>query len=315
MHASSVRGRGSPLSTAETTPAGISHASLFLAALRPPLREQFEATPALEARLTQGLAACRAAWTTFSVEPDRFLPYLAERIDDGTLAEEALDPSRLEELYLACACAQGDSQAIASLEARFLTGLGPPLRRLALSDAAIEEATQALREQLFVAHGEERPLVASYSGRGSLGAWVRVIAIRTALKLLRRGQREIPVEEEVLQALPLPEEDPELGLLKRFYRSEFKEAFAEALASLPPRELVVLQQHYLDGLTTYQLGELYRVHQTTVARWLTKARDTLLAQTRETLMQRLRVGDEECESILRLITSHFEITLQFFLDR
>ena len=48
---------------------------------------------------------------------------------------------------------------------------------------------QRLRERLFVGSDGEPARLASYSGRGPLGTWVRIAAIRLALNL-RRSERD-----------------------------------------------------------------------------------------------------------------------------
>lgn len=187
------------------------------------------------------------------------------------------------------------------------------LARLELGPSEIDEVTQLLNARLFVAQQGAPGLISKYSGHGRLHAWAKVTAVRLALELIRRGQKEIPVEEQVLQAIPMPAEDPELGYLKELYRDQFKTAFREALGALTPRELNVIQLHYIDGLTTYQIGSLFRVNQTTAARWLAAARRSILSHTRTFLMQRLKIDRTECDSIIRLMDSHLDLTLRSIL--
>ena len=52
------------------------------------------------------------------------------------------------------------------------------------------------------------------------------------------------------------------------------------------------------------------LHRATVARWLQKARETLLKQTRKIMMKRAGVSPTECDSILRVVQSQFDITLK-----
>jgi len=57
------------------------------------------------------------------------------------------------------------------------------------------------------------------------------------------------------------------------------------------------------------------VHRATVARWIAKARETLLTETRTLLMKRLRVDQNEFESIMRLIQSRFDVSIHHFLKK
>ena len=134
-----------------------------------------------------------------------------------------------------------------------------------------------------------------------------------ALRAAQRGKKEVPVEERVLSSLPLETEDPELHYLKEHYRDAFRAAVREAIAGLDTRQTNLIRQHYIDGLTTHQLGGLYRVNQSTAARWLERARQQILAHTRRGLMERLQVDRGEYESIMRLLQSHLDVTLRSFL--
>ena len=91
--------------------------------------------------------------------------------------------------------------------------------------------------------------------------------------------------------------------------TSLKRAFDVALRSLPAREQTLLRQHVIDGLTIDQLGALYHVHRATAARSLERARQAILAATREQMMGKLRVRSSELDSILRLIRSKLEVSL------
>jgi RNA polymerase sigma-70 factor, ECF subfamily len=285
---------------------------VFLAALPEAARSTAAGGVHLAALIDEQLRLAAAAWPTVTIEPALYVAYLAARIPaDVVDVGRALGGLQTTDLYLSCACARGDAAALAALE-RHLIAVAPSLARLRLSEPELQEITQLLRQRLLVGEGGP-PLIAQYSGRGHLQGWLRVIAVRAALKSMARGRREIPVEEQVLQALPLATDDAELRYIKELYRGEFTAAFKEALGALSTREANVLLHHYVDGLTTYEIGSLYRVHQTTATRWLEHARETILAQTREHLMRRLHAEHAEVESIMRLVHTHLDLTLRSLL--
>jgi RNA polymerase sigma-70 factor, ECF subfamily len=289
-------------------------ATAFVAGLAEPVRSRLDAA-ALAPQLAAAVAEGAAAWPRLRVEPARFAAHLAGCVSERADAARPLAALHVRDLYLACACAGGAPRAAETLEAECFAVVEPALARLSLDAAAIEEARQILRKQLLVAEPGRPPLIASYGGRGPLAAWVRVVALRIALKLQQRGRRELPVEERVLEAMPLQESDAELGYIKELYRGEFQAAFAEALRALPPREQNLLLHHYLDGLTTRELAALHRVNQSTAARWLEQARQQVLEATREGLERRLGAESAEVESIMRLVHSRLEVTLRGLLGR
>lgn len=258
-------------------------------------------------------AEARATWPAVELQPERFTEFLLARVvgEDGEKGEpslEALDELEALDLYLACACAEGSSPAIAALERRYAKQIGAVARKA--SPTRRQEFEQTLRHKLFL---PETGKIAGYTGRGSLGAWLRITAKRTYLDL-ERGigrRRDAPVSGGADAAVMdrATDGDPELEFLKRHYRQEFREAFAEAMAALAPRHRNVLRQHLVHGLSIDEIGKLYEVHRATAARWITRAREAVLVGTREHMRGRLRVGDAELDSIMRLIESRLEVTL------
>jgi RNA polymerase sigma-70 factor (ECF subfamily) len=219
----------------------------------------------------------------------------------------------MDELALATACAAGDAEAIAIVEERYLRDLDRALARFQGGSGLVYEVKQRLRHKLFVGDGDG-PKISTFSGRGDLGRWIRVAATREAIGLLRKGKKEIPMEETALaNALTASQGDAELAYLKRLYAAEFKRAFERAIAALDPKERTVLKYHVLDGLNIDQIGAVYGVHRATIARWIANARDTLLVRTREILMDNIEVDRAEFDSIMRLIQSQLDVSLSRLL--
>lgn len=207
------------------------------------------------------------------------------------------------EMDLVRACLRGDPEALATFEREVLPSVNRALARMALG-ARLDDVKQRVRQLLFVAPPGESPKIAAYTGRGRLAAFVRVIAVREAIDLLEKERREVACEPARIAAVPIAEDDPELRYMKRTYRTAFKEAFERAFLSLPPRSQNLLRQHTLDGLTVVELGALYQVHHATAARWLVDVRHELNQRTRKELKLRLRLTSSECDSIVRLASSH-----------
>src|SRR5262249_16886073 len=115
-----------------------------------------------------------------------------------------------------------------------------------------------------------------------------------------------------LSALPISG-DPELDYVKKQYRDDFREAFQTALEQLSVRERNVLRHSFLYDLSIDQISAIYHVHRATAARWIAKAQDKVLAQTKRHLTKRLRLSRSECESLVRSLRSRLDITLRRFL--
>jgi RNA polymerase sigma-70 factor (ECF subfamily) len=261
-----------------------------------------DAAPA--AAIDDMVREARAAWPHLVVSDEEFIAYVAERLPAG----EELSNLCTRDLYLALACARGDAPAIAAFERHCIDTIDGALARLSAGADVVSQVKQRVRYNLLVADGKP-PGIASFSGRGNLRAWIRVIAVREALALLRPPQKDVPLEDALLEQRVMPADDLELSLLKATYRQEFKSAFATALAQLGDRERTLLRQQLLDGLNIDELGALYRVHRATAARWLEQARQRLVDETLATMRARLRVRPQELDSIMRLIRSQLDMSL------
>jgi RNA polymerase sigma-70 factor (ECF subfamily) len=108
--------------------------------------------------------------------------------------------------------------------------------------------------------------------------------------------------------------DPGLAHLKESCRVELKRAFETALGALPRRERLLLRQHHLDRLTIDELAALYQVHRATAARWVARAREELSDAILGELGRRMQVPASEVQSLLRLVRSQLDISLDRLLS-
>jgi RNA polymerase sigma-70 factor (ECF subfamily) len=243
----------------------------------------------------------RAKWPGIDVDLDRFVAYVRERCDARTSSPHT------DDLYLACACADGDPRGAVAFEDHCMSGLDRVLSRLGLAADAIAEVKQRVRFRVLVVDG--RPgRITNYRGTGGLPAWVRVVAIHEAQHLARKFHREIANGDlEKLQMLVAPGEREHANAA---YRRTFAEAFGRSLRALDPRDQVMLRQHFVDGMTIDELGKLHGVHRATAARTLERARRTLRAATKQHMREELDVGSAEVSSIIRIIRSRLELSLR-----
>ena len=254
--------------------------------------------------------AAQAAWPQVALDAVVFARHLARHArGDGQWRElEAVD------LYLARACADSNPKALALFESRCLADVTKAVLQLGLGAADSDDVLQRVREQLFVRGVAKEPLISRYAGRGSLRAWVRSIAVRTAIKEMRGAARLVSVDEEVFLEFAATTEDPELEPYKQRYREDFRAAFREAVAALSVRQRNLLRHYFLDGLSIDELGALYRVHRATSARWIVDLRAALLDGVRASLAVRLQLGEVELRQLLALVQSQLSLSLARLLQ-
>jgi RNA polymerase sigma-70 factor (ECF subfamily) len=262
----------------------------------------------LDATLESIIGSAAEVCPTFSVPREEFVAYLWARLPADVPPQVALAQMHTADLYLACACARGDAQAVAAFDEQCLSQLDRVLGKMGIDADASAEVKQEIRRRVLVGDGR-RPEIVDFSGRGDLRSWVRVMAVRQALRRQERARRDIAVEDDELLERIVAPENPELDYAKGMYREEFKRAFEAALKALPDRERTLLRQHYIDGLTIDEIGQLYRVHRSTAARLLVRARTRVLEATRAQMMCQLDVQSKDLDSIMRMIRSQIDISL------
>ncbi len=242
------------------------------------------------------IAASAARWPGLHLERTELARALADRAI-------AADSRYGLDVGLMCGLARGDATALRVFEAEIVPDVRGALARLDPGGGLVEDALQQVRVKLLVAAGE--PRIVEYRARGSLAAWVQVIAIRETLMLRRRTRNERPVSEDAL--LIAVEGNPALELTKQAHRADLAEAFQAALAALTPRERTLLRLCFVEATGTEQLAELYQVHRVTMFRWLTDARARLLDALRSELMSRVGVAASDVDSLIRALASSLDV--------
>jgi RNA polymerase sigma-70 factor (ECF subfamily) len=258
-------------------------------------------------------AQAEARWPKVTLSPEPLAIAWAKAIGSAPDAAAALSRLHTDDLWLVAAVLAGDAPAIAVLDAEAIEPIGRVLSHMQPSGELVDEVKQLVRTKLLLPDGDRPPRVAEFSGRGELRSWVGVIATREALSLLRKNAKTSTPVDDVLLAMPSPLTGPELGFLKERYRDEFRTAFTAALGELAARERNALRHHYVHGLTIDQIATMYGVHRSNAARRIAKARDELLSGTRRRLVLGLNVDRVEFESIMRLIESRIDVSIQRML--
>ena len=287
--------------------------ALLLAHVPPERREALGALPGLEALLEEHLAKGREAWPSVTLAPEHFLRHLARHLPPEGVPADTLRQVRAADLYLACACAESEPQALELLERHVLQKL---TSRLGLPPGVtLDEVLQVARQRLLLGVAGSAPKIAEFSGRGSLSGWVRIVASRIAQELLSRDGRQEPFSDppQALERM-LSGNDPERDFLQAHSRQVVSEALQAALAELSERERALLRMHHLHGLTMDRIATMYREPRSTVARHVAQARERLLKLTHRELAVRLKLPPRELESLLGLVQSRLDLSLHRLMD-
>jgi RNA polymerase sigma-70 factor len=228
------------------------------------------------------------------------------RVADGQLP--SLDNAG--DMLLAFACTQKLPSALALFQALFVPVLQRVLSRRGAELDLAQEVQQIVLERLLVGPaGGGAAKIAEYRGHGPLKSWVSTTCA-TTLSMLRRSterRREDPVESQLYAAVT--HADPELSQLAERYTDQVHDAIVSALKRLSDRERVLIRLQVGEGMSIDQLSVIYAVNRATAARWLVRARESVLEFARAEMKAQLGLSESECDSLLRLVRSGLDVSI------
>jgi RNA polymerase sigma-70 factor len=218
---------------------------------------------------------------------DKYLLSHSENISAQEMSD-FMDGLHADDLCLIIACERGDQQAWSDLVAQFGTTVRSAARSASSNEDAAEDLAQSIWAEL---HGlrtrdDGRPSgkLAYYSGRGSLGGWLRAVVGQLAIDQHRKSSRLVQTEldtdfdrlardshqaeSSVSVAKSTP--DPETVLSGQRASADVEAALAQALGTLAPEDRLLVKLYYFDGLRLREAGAILGVHEATASRRLTR---------------------------------------------
>ena len=141
---------------------------------------------ASDSRWRDAYQAAQHAWPTVTLAFERFVAHAAAVGFRGPATDP--DTANTADLFLACACGDGDRAAIEALEQQYMGPTRSSLKRLDARPEFIDDVMQELRAKLLL---PPEPRILRYGGRGPLLAWIRVAASRIAIDSLRAVRDDV----------------------------------------------------------------------------------------------------------------------------
>jgi RNA polymerase sigma-70 factor (ECF subfamily) len=199
--------------------------------------------------------------------------------------EDYLSSLHLQDLALACACAQGSEPAWEEFFAGYrgyLRAASAGIVRSAPSDPSAVELADSLFTDLYGLSGQNvsgRSLFRYFHGRSSLKTWLRAVLAQRHIDRIRVTRRFDSLDEPCTArrvsepATVEPPPDPR----REQYVGRFREALADALAALDARDRSRLQLYYAEDQTLAEIGRALGEHESSVSRNLERVRKELRA--------------------------------------
>jgi len=209
--------------------------------------------------------------------------------------EEFLSALHLEDLALACACAEGCEAAWEHFFATYRPYLRAAAAAILRCNSSSAEACE-LADSLFAdlygladGKGNARSLFRYFHGRSSLKTWLRAVLAQRHIDAIRAGRRfEELGEDDAQDSRQLAPSGPQLhpgDPHRERYLALFGRALSEALAKLEPQERERLRLYYGEEKTLAEIGRLLGEHESSVSRHLDRVRRDLRGAV-ETILRR-----------------------------
>jgi RNA polymerase sigma-70 factor (ECF subfamily) len=257
---------------------------------------------------------------------DKYL--LTGEVQDEPSAQtvnQFIDDLHADDLCLIVACERGDERAWSDLVERF----GATVRSAARSASSNEEMAEDLAQSIWAelhglrvrADGRPSGKIAYYSGRGSLGGWLRAVVGQLAVDQHRKASRLVQTEEDAdfdrlaqdspsgLGAMNAPL-DPEQALAEGRASRDVEQALARAIKELDAEDRLLVKLYYFDGLRLREAGAVLGVHEATASRRLARVHTEIRQRVEAILTKEHGWTREETARSLAEAASHLDTDLQ-----
>ena len=248
--------------------------------------------------ITAAVREAHQQWPLITLSDGLFAAHLASlSVSDGMGLQTG-------DLYLACACAHREVNGLRAFDQLLVRRVPAWLRGVTRDASLVDEVCQAVRELALLSTDQRPPRIASYSGRGPLDAWLRVVAVREAVRLVAKTGKghfgTAPVQ---------PVLDPYLDALRRRHQPEMAAAVEAAIKMLDLRERNMLRLYYFDGLSIDQIAVSYQLSGATISRRLKAARAEILEHFTAMARKTLNLTEQELVSLVDALVSQIDVSI------
>jgi RNA polymerase sigma-70 factor (ECF subfamily) len=238
-----------------------------------------------------------------------------ERLKALGYGEDAL-PEHVDAVYVCAASARGEDAACRAIEERHFPGLRAAIARVDGRKDFLDEVLQLLRVHLF---SGPTPKISSYTGRGPLSRWLKTAALRIAFRQKKASALHLASMPDSPDPAAAPtvvsrRDEANDRPFQNAYAHAFEGALREAFRGLHGRERAVLRLHFAEGMNIDEIGRVYAVHRTTVARWIATSRDGLARTVRGRLEAQFgQLTQDEFDSLFRLVYEQLDLSVTALL--
>ncbi len=239
-----------------------------------------------------------------------------------------IDDIRADDLCLILACERGDQQAWEDLVRDFDQTVRSAARRMCGNAEDADDLAGSIWAELHGLRRDEEGRLKSklsyYSGRGSLGGWLRAIVSQLAVDEFRKQARFVQVEEDrefdnlaseatgqdSAKEFASPSESPEELLDEKRTTEDLLAAVREAISLLPEEDRLMLKLYYFDDLKLKEVAATFGFHEATASRRLVKIQSRVRESVEDALKNSRGWTSDEVERHLSEAASRLGVGIE-----
>lgn len=226
--------------------------------------------------------------------------------------KEFIDSLNADDLCLIAACERGDESAWEDLVKNFDATVKSAARSISKNSDDAEDLANSIWAELHGLRKDEsgnlRRKISYYSGKGSLGGWLRAVVNQLAIDEFRKQSKFVQIEEnrefenlanENEDGLVIPtHETPEQIFSEKQSRKDVAESLKDAIATLEAEDKLLIKLYYFDNLNLKTIGATLGFHEATASRKLVRVQNDLRKSTEQILLTKFGWKETEVKNHL-----------------
>lgn len=256
--------------------------------------------------------------------------YLFKDNENASSAEikEFIDSIRADDFCLIIACEKGDEKAWNDLVKNFDATVKSAARSISKNVEDAEDLASSIWAELYgLKHDKDGKLktkLSYYSGRGSLGGWLRAVTNQLAIDQFRKMKRLVQIEEDrefenLAQdssektgndLVVSKSENPEELFSQTEAQKDVSNALKQAIDELEAEDKLILKLYYFDDLKLKEIGSTLGFHEATASRKLVRVQTEIRKSVEKILRSKHGWNEEEVKRNLSEIASKLGISFE-----
>jgi RNA polymerase sigma-70 factor (ECF subfamily) len=239
-----------------------------------------------------------------------------------------IDELRADDLCLVLACEKNDETAWSDLVRTQDKTVKAAAWKISPKAEDADDLASSIWAELYGlkhdADGKLKSKLSYYSGRGSLGGWLRAIVSQLAVDQFRKQSRLVQVEEtrefenlanesaekaENLAVLTHHDNAEEIFDEKQLTRDVSK-ALNQAIAGLNPDDRLLLKLYYYDEMKLKEIGQTFGYHEATASRKIVRIQTEIRSSVEKLLKTQHNWSEDEVKRYLAETASKLGISLE-----